>query len=512
MFPVAASLERKGHQVVVANMSHTGTKKALRIIGEVSPDIAAFSVQTHNRNDTVKLIKECKSEYPRIITAAGGSFAAAMSDELARRFPEIDCVIEDDGVSVLDALAEKGRKFLKSSRIARGKKPFGVEGVSSVDFHGETIGVNPNEQFKQIAASRVPPEYDPFSCGINFWGNLPFVRTPSDVAGEMKRAHDRYGIIFFNITDEAFCSDEKTMRAFCEEISESEYFPMWSAVIHPSAINPCLILEMKKAGCERISIPAWTGSQKLLDDINPSITVESVQNACEIVRNIGVYVSLIFRTGFYEEKKSDVIKTISLIRKCLPGDGVVLPAVYHPGSIVYQKAVESQRIDPSAFFEQKGKGIYLRKDPEMRGWIEQLRTEIKVIRQKSWYKEKDFRIHRKNGAACWVADILEGDLYLDEDRDASAEQCYLNVISKHPRNPWGHLRMGKLSFGRAEFDAAEAHFRKVTELVPQYYGGWLKLAESVIAQGRRKEGKDISLKALELNKWDVRISRLLENV
>jgi anaerobic magnesium-protoporphyrin IX monomethyl ester cyclase len=512
MFSLAASLEKRGHHVIVANFSHTGTKKALQIIGDTAPDIAAFSILTHNRNDTVKLIKECKDAYPNMTTVAGGSFSSAMSGELARRYPEIDYIIEDDGVSALDTLAVKGKGFLKPSRILHGKKSSSIEYVSAVEFGGVMKGVNPNEQFKQIAASRIPLEYDPFSCGINFWGSNLFVKTPLQVAEEMKFAHDKYGIIFFDITDEVFCSDEKSMSEFCTEISAKECFPMWSAVMRPESITENLIMTMKKAGCERICIPAWSGSQKLLDEINPSITVEIIQKACDIMRNIGVYTSLILRTGLYDEKKSDVAKTIALIRKCLPGDGTVLPAVYHPGSLVYKKAVESQRLDPAVFFEQKGKGIYLRNNHEIRGWIEQLRTELKVIRQKSWYKEKDFRNHRKNGAVCWVTDILEGDLFLDEERDNNAEQCYMNVVSKYSRNPWGYLRMGKLSFGRAQFDAAETHFGKVTEIVPQYYGGWLKLAESVVAQGRRKEGKDLAQKALELNKWDVRISRLLENI
>lgn len=512
LFPLAVSLEKKGHHVIVANLSHMGLKKALQIIGDISPDIAAFSILTHNRNDTVKLIKECKAVYPKIITAAGGSFAAAMSGDLARRCPEIDYIIEDDGISALDSMIAKGKGRLKSSRIIRSKKASSMGIMSSAEFSGEMKGVNPNEQFKQIAASRCPLEFDPFSCGINFWGNTPFVRTPLQAADEMKMAHDKYGIIFFTLSDEAFCSDVNLMTEFCSEISGNDCFPMWSAVMRSDSVSENLLLTMKKAGCERISIPAWSGSQKLLDEINPSITVENIQEACETARRIGVYVSLIFRTGLYDEKKSDVAKTIALIRKCLPGEGVVLPAVYHPGSIIYQKAVEAQRLDPAVFFEQKGKGIYLRNDPEMRGWIEQIRTEIKIIRQKSWYKEKDFRNHRKNGASCWVTDILEGDLFLDEERENNAEQSYINVVSKYPRNPWGYLRMGKLSFGRAQFDAAESHFSKVTELVPQYYGGWLKLAESVVAQGRRKEGKDIAQKAFDLNKWDVRISRLLGNI
>jgi tetratricopeptide (TPR) repeat protein len=148
----------------------------------------------------------------------------------------------------------------------------------------------------------------------------------------------------------------------------------------------------------------------------------------------------------------------------------------------------------------------------VRSWMEQIRTELRLIRQKSWYKEKDFRIHRKTTSECWVTDILEGDYFLDEERDRMAEQCYMSVVQKFPLNPWGHLRLGKLAFSSARFDAAEMHYTAATELIPQFYGGWLKLAESRIAQGHRKEGKEAAQRAFDLNKWDVRVTHLIKNM
>jgi anaerobic magnesium-protoporphyrin IX monomethyl ester cyclase len=512
LFPLAAHLEKAGHTVVVANFSHIGYRKALSKIEEFAPDITAFSILTHNRNDTVKLIKEIKDKNSKIVTVAGGPHASALSNEIIKRIPEIDYVIEGEGESGFDALLSK-KGLLKPSRIISSKRLTDESALSSfTEFSGEMMGVNPHEQFKFITPTRGPLSDDPFSSGKSFWGNVCVSHSPKRVVDDMEKMHKKYGIVFFNITDEYFCSSEALMKEFCSEIISRSFYPMWSCQMHPRAVSQSLSIEMKRAGCERVYLTAWSGSERIIEQFNNGLKADIIASASKSLRNAGLYLSFFMRVGFYDEKKSDITKSIALIRECLPGDGIVFPAVYYPGTALYVKAVETQRLDASVMFEKKDKGLYLRNDPEVRSWMEQIRTELRLIRQKSWYKEKDFRIHRKNISECWVTDILEGDYYLDEERDRMAEQCYMSVVQKFPLNPWGHLRLGKLAFSSARFDAAEMHYTAVTELTPQFYGGWLKLAESRIAQGHRKEGKDAAQRAFDLNKWDVRVTHLIKNL
>jgi tetratricopeptide (TPR) repeat protein len=280
----------------------------------------------------------------------------------------------------------------------------------------------------------------------------------------------------------------------------------------PSSVDEELVVEMKNSGCERIFLSAESGSDNILTILQTKESVAMIEFACAAIRRAGLYLTLLLRAGPIEEKRSDIQKTIALIRKTLPGETVILPAVYYPGSVFYEKAVLSQRIDGSAMFERKDKSLYLRSDIEMRSWIGQIHSAGSQIRRKSWYNEKNFHEHRKHTGECWVTDLLEGDYYFDEEKERSAEQCYLSLVSKYPLNPWGYLRMGKLSFRGARFETAEMHFTKVTELLPQYYGGWLKLAESRIAQGKKREGKESIQRAFDLNQWDLRITSLIKGL
>ncbi|HEY1407078.1 MAG TPA: hypothetical protein VF857_10755, partial [Spirochaetota bacterium] len=165
-------------------------------------------------------------------------------------------------------------------------------------------------------------------------------------------------------------------------------------------------------------------------------------------------------------------------------------------------------IDENSVFNSKGQSLYLRSDPEVRRWIEEIHTAFSLTKKKAWYRGKDFAAHRKSSGESWVCDILEGDFYLDEENYRNAEKFYMQVATTHPESIWGYIRLGKLSFRSGRFDSAEGHYRRVTEILPQYYGGWLKLAESCVAQGKRKEGKEAALRAFAMNPWDLRVKNL----
>ena len=70
------------------------------------------------------------------------------------------------------------------------------------------------------------------------------------------------------------------------------------------------------------------------------------------------------------------------------------------------------------------------------------------------------------------------------------------------------MRLGKNDFRSGSFDSAGEYYRKVTEIVPQYFGGWLKLAEVLVAQGKKREGKDAIIRSYALNPWDKRVINL----
>ena len=214
-------------------------------------------------------------------------------------------------------------------------------------------------------------------------------------------------------------------------------------------------------------------------------------------------------TGMVDETEADVKKTVKLIRKILPGDGIVSPVAYYPGTELYNDMKQQGNIDDSIWFKSDKSGVFLRNDARVSKWIKMIVNELGMIREKSWYNRRNFNGHRKlMGENCWVTDILEGDFCLDEDLIDDAYYLYNKVVSKYPHNVWGYMRVGKLNFMIGDYTEAVKHYKNVTNIVPNYYGGWMKLAESSFAAGDKKFAVECIKKAEKLNKFDIRIINL----
>jgi len=296
---------------------------------------------------------------------------------------------------------------------------------------------------------------------------------------------------------------------FCKILRRRKIYIMWNCQSRVDTVDEEMLIEMKLSGLEQIQYGVESGSKRILDMYNKGITIEQIKNAASLARRVGLYLSIYLMSGMTDEKIIDTKKTISLIRNILPGDGIVSPVAFYPGTMLYEEHKCSGHIDDSIWFTNTDSGIYLRSDGEVREWIGMLLTELGKIRERSWYREKDFKLHHQvMGQGSWVTDILEGDYYKDEEHPVRAEQCYRRVITAFSDNPWGYLRMGKLKFGHGDFESALENYQMVVRLIPGYYGGFLKSAECELALNNTGGAKRNIEEAYKHNRFDFRILNL----
>lgn len=508
---IAAYLQSLGYDVTLANFSKRGYRKALKDIHALRPDVMGISIFTHNRIDSIKLIQGVKKDLPKCKIVAGGPHITFLTDEYLKRYPEIDYIIRGEGERAFSQLLElfaQGRfpaaKVIEAEII----EPLDLLPVSS-SFSGATIDVDFNEQYKHIITSRGCPFHCTFCCSPVFWGKRVRFTEPSKVAEELVSLYKKHGIIYFSIRDDNFTLKKSHVMKFCELLKKSGAYMMWNCQARVDTIDEEMLAAMKRAGLEMIQYGVETGSERILRFYDKKILVSDIKKAAAIARKVGVYLSLYLMVGMKGETHGDIRKTVSLIKQILPGDGIVSPVALYPGTLLYEQTRQEGGISNAAWFERKDTGIFLRSEDEVWRWMKELLTVLSTIREKSWYREKDFQKHRRvMGKNCWVTDILEGDYWLDEERYDEAARCYLKVTRVYPSNPWGFLRLGKLKFREGDFREAERFYREVTKLVPAYYGGWLKLAESLVATGNRQFAKRSIEEALRLNGFDVRVRHL----
>lgn len=489
MASLAAVAEKAGHRIILANLSRQGIRGAMELIRREKPAVVGLSLFSYNRVETLKLIKKIKQEIPRIRIVVGGHHATALAEENLRRYPEIDHLIKGEGEDAWISLLEDLKEGRIPSRLIEGirlqdldKLPF------PASFNGKSPGVNPHEQYKVIISTRGCPNRCSFCASPDFWQRRVTFRSAESLADEVEFIHRKLGIIYFSIRDDNFTLKKDRVIKFSRLLRERGLYLMWNCQARVDTIDEDMLREMKLAGLEHIQYGVESGSERVLQRLDKDIKLDDVRRAAADTRRLGIYLSIYLMTGIDGETSRDLQQTVKLIREILPGDGLVSPVAYYPGTALYEEMKHGGKVTDEDWFSSSDTGLYVRNDEETRQMVIRLVNELGKIRERSWYREKDFQQHRKlMGPDCWVTGILEGDYHLDEELYDKAEDIYREVIQRHPKNIWGYIRMGELRFLREDYHESETWYRRANDLGTGYYGLWLKLTEVLICLGRKRK-------------------------
>jgi len=444
---IAACLEKEGLDVTLANFSSYGPRKALKQIVSIKPAVIGLSLFTHNRDDTLRLACALKQALPESIIALGGPHATFLADEILKRYPEIDYIVQGEGERSFSELLKKiKREKRPADRIIASRTIEDIDGLSAPGkFSGQLIGVDAREQFHFIITSRGCSCACVFCSSPAFWKRTVRYRSPESILQEIQRLYEKYGITYFSIRDDNFTMNRKRVLVFCRLLRESGLYIMWNCQARVDTVDEEMLIAMKRAGLEHIQYGVESGSPKILSQYAKHITIKQIEHAAAITRKVGVYLSVYLMTGMENERQGDIDKTKALIRKILPTDGIVSPVALYPGTELYENEKRKERFSDSIWFTKKDSGIFLRADAQVKTWMAELLVDLERIQNKSAYREDDFARHREiAGADCWVTDILEGDYYFQRGKFKEAALSYQRVIDRHPQNPWGFSRMARM--------------------------------------------------------------------
>ena len=116
----------------------------------------------------------------------------------------------------------------------------------------------------------------------------------------------------------------------------------------PHYLNLELLSKVKQCGCERVSIGAESGSQRILDKLKKNITPEQILNAARLLDKVGIKCDFSFMTGLPGEEVDDIKSTLRVIEEIRKIDsasyfGIIGPQIYrpYPGSELYFECLKS---------------------------------------------------------------------------------------------------------------------------------------------------------------------------
>lgn len=426
-----------GHQVKVINLSAFPWSQVEDAISRIDADVFGMSCWTANRRGVLFVADEIRRHHPGAHVVVGGPHATPFAVELLERVPAIDTV----------TLGESEATFLELlNKLESGQVPTEIAG-SAYRIKGE-IHLGPKRPALKKLDDLTPPQHYfpthimmtsrgcPWQCTFcgaeTTWGRGFRGHSVSFVVDAIEKALEQLPVRMIQIKDDTFTANKKRALQICEEIRRRNIDFLWSCDTRVDVLDAELLLEMRRAGCQRLSLGVESGSQTILTNIDKKITPEEIVSATNLAKEVGIQVRYFMMLGNRGETKETFRETLAFLDRALPHQYVFSCLSVYPGTRDFQAAVEAGWLSKDVFFKQD---------------FQEFKTPFDADEETTEVLNQWFREHR--GVQ---------QHYLE---DVPAARAILEKVGDHHA---AHLDMAGAYFRAGRLDDAERHVRRALAL------------------------------------------------
>jgi radical SAM superfamily enzyme YgiQ (UPF0313 family) len=174
-------------------------------------------------------------------------------------------------------------------------------------------------------------------CAKPIYGQRYAVRSPENVAAELRFLRARYAPDHVSFVDDIFGLRPGWLEAFAEAVRRQDAVTPFKCLTRADLLDARSVRALASAGCRTVWIGAESGSQKILDAMEKGTRVGQIREAARLLRSAGIEVCFFLQFGYPGETQDDVSRTIELIRECRPDDIGISVAYPLPGTVFYER-------------------------------------------------------------------------------------------------------------------------------------------------------------------------------
>jgi radical SAM superfamily enzyme YgiQ (UPF0313 family) len=353
-------------------------------------DVVGIPCYTPQRLSVFELAKVCKKINSNSIIVLGGPHATYLDTLILAKLKFIDYIIRGEGEYTFFELLQylngkenanlneiRGLTFRDTAGFPK-RNPdrelienldilpypkYSFEDLSyfpkceSLKFH--FLKVTKNAASKRIAPalfSRGCSHNCIFCCNGAYWVKQRY-HSPTYVFEEIKYMNEKFGIEMFDFYDDNFTASRSHIIELCDLLIASDIHIHWWCSSRANDIDSAILRKMKTAGCFMISYGLESGSQKILNNIKKSITLEHITRAAVLTKEEDMLMRFTISIGNRGENDNTIKETINIIHELQPHQlGIFLVKMY-PGTALYQMGVEEGIIDEEYWFDKKSSSV-----------------------------------------------------------------------------------------------------------------------------------------------------------
>jgi len=372
----------------------------------------------------VKKIKAAKKNIPIVV---GGSVGAPIKDVWLKHAP-VDFLVEGDGEIVIQKLLKyiegkcsiqdvPGLYYMKNGKYEFNQPeivadldtiPFLSYDELDYEYYIDELtrwveDIIPDKSSIQVGKLRLLPLLTsrgcPFSCTFCFHFNKTHrCHSTKYVIDYLKFLKQKYNVNCFYIIDDLFTFNRKRTVELCESIYNANLNVSFvGSGGKPSLVTLDMLESMKKAGVIRFSYGIESGSQKMLDTMKKSTTVEQNINAIKLTQKAGIPVSANIIFGMPGENA----QTLEETKRFLIDTGLNINQFYaacataYPGTPLFEYMKEKSMVSDTReyLFKVGSIGTFLYNFSELPLHI--LKKKVKNIHEQVeiayYYRNKQYR-------------------------------------------------------------------------------------------------------------------------
>ncbi|MBS3132497.1 cobalamin-dependent protein [Candidatus Woesearchaeota archaeon] len=366
---LAAFLREKGFSVGIidAVAEDYSVGELVERISEIKPKTVGFSSLTSNFHRAVAAAREVKKALPDTLTVIGGQHATILPEEVLKENPCFDVLVKGEGELTAEELLNeykktgwninkflsncegiKGLCFRKGKEIILNNIREPVSDVDELPFPARDLLPMdkyiplPNQYKRKPVVNMIVTRGCAFSCSFcsasAVFGRIIRMRSPEKSVSEIKHVVEKYGAKEISFWDDTMTVNKKWMHRFCELIIENKLDITWSCYSRVNTVDYELLKHMKDAGCWNVFFGYESGTQELLNNIAKGITIEQIENANKLCKQVGIEIRASFMLALPGETPELAQKTIDFAKRLNPDYAQFSPTTPYPGTKLWNDA------------------------------------------------------------------------------------------------------------------------------------------------------------------------------
>jgi len=328
---VAAIAEKAGHEVIIVDARTLGLSKeeTLDILRDFKPDIMGFMMSTYMFQDTLEWIRFLKSKLKIPVVIGGYNLRVYPNDSVSHS--EIDFGVIEHAYYTIPALfRELGKEFPNFDSVPG--LIYKKEGRVIINSHPQKIDFNdypnparhllPNSLYAEFPTERrnftvmVTSLGCPFGCVFCEAGRTEYnPRSPERVVEEIEECYHKYGIREIDIFDYEFTGIRERVIKICKLIQDKKIDIGWACRSRIDTVDEEMLIEMKKAGCNRIYFGLESGVQDILNKVNKQISTKKIKQTIDMCHRLGIRTLGFFLIGAPGDTRETVKETIKFSKQ-----------------------------------------------------------------------------------------------------------------------------------------------------------------------------------------------------